>query len=90
MGAANKLVASQPRFGLAFAIAVIADMLDYLVIGAIPIYGDILDLIVMGILFKLIGPLSLAGIIELVPVVGDLVPTYTVAVIGAYVFNKRR
>ena len=50
-------------------------LLDYFVIGAIPLVGDILDLIDMigGLIF--VGPSSLLLLIEFIPVIGDYLPT---------------
>jgi len=50
-------------------------LLDYFVIGAIPLVGDILDLLDMigGLIF--VGPSSLLLLIEFIPVIGDFLPT---------------
>ena len=75
-------------FGL---LAVIADFLDWLVIGSIPVLGDILDGIMFGIIgiwvislmmrhYKLPTAIIISPIggllIELIPFVGDLPPTW--------------
>jgi hypothetical protein len=72
---------------IALLVALGADGIDYALIGAIPLYGDIFDIIVMGILFRLIGYIALAGIIELIPVGGDFVPTYALIVIIAWLYT---
>lgn len=74
-------------WGIAAVVALVADMLDYAIIGAIPIYGDIFDVIVIGILYKLIGPIAMFGIIELIPVAGDFVPTYLIIVVVAWLYK---
>jgi hypothetical protein len=49
-------------------------LLDYFVLGAIPLVGDVLDLIDMigGLIF--VGPSSLLLLIEFIPVIGDILP----------------
>ena len=73
------------HWGLALLVAIVLDVLDWAVIGSIPIYGDVFDLIGMGILFRLLGPLGLIGAIELVPVV-DVLPMFTISVILAWLY----
>lgn len=68
------------KFWLAVAIAGFLDMVDYLLVGLIPVAGDILDIIGVVVLFPLIGPYSFIGFTELIPVLGDLVPSFLVAV----------
>ena len=55
------------RYYVAFAIAIISDLLDYTVLGSLPIIGDALDAVTMPILYTLIGKFSLLGVLEFVP-----------------------
>lgn len=71
------------RYYVAFAVAIVSDLLDYTVVGSLPIVGDIIDAITVPILYALIGKFSLAGAIEFIPF-ADLIPTYTIAVALAY------
>jgi hypothetical protein len=70
------------RAGAALAVSVVADALDHALapLTAVPILGDIPDAIVTGILFGITRSKrsTLLNLIEFVPVVGDLVPTYTI------------
>jgi len=63
-------------------ISVIADALDYAgaPIFALPIIGDVADVIVMTLLYRLTGSKTSAAIntIELIPFIGDFIPTYTI------------
>ena len=75
---------------------VVNDILDYFIVGSIPIVGDVLDGITWGaisawVLFRGIDrPQSslFAGAIELIPF-GDLLPTYTLMVAGIVIYNNR-
>jgi hypothetical protein len=66
----------------ALGISVIVDALDYAgaPIFALPIVGDVVDVIVMTLLYRLTGSKTSAAIntIELIPFVGDFIPTYTI------------
>src|SRR3989338_4080458 len=78
------------------AFAATNDILDYFIVGSIPIVGDVLDGITWGaisawVLFRGIDrPQSslFAGAIELIPF-GDLLPTYTLMVAGIVIYNNR-
>lgn len=69
----------------AYLVAVIADLCDYILffIFDIPVLGDIIDLITVALLAPAIGKYALLGLFELVPIAGDLVPSFTIAVILA-------
>lgn len=71
------------RAGAALAVSAAADALDYVAapLFALPIIGDIPDAIVTGILFALTRSKrsTLLNMVEFVPVIGDLVPTYTIS-----------
>ncbi|MCH7882802.1 hypothetical protein IIA95_00045 [Patescibacteria group bacterium] len=83
--------------GMMMAFAMLNDGLDYLIVGSIPLVGDLLD----GITWFTISmwvwvrglkrpPLFLGlGAIELIPF-GDLIPTYTLMVIGIIIYNNPR
>jgi hypothetical protein len=60
-------------------IALCLDLFDYTV-GWIPIAGDVVDIIGIAILLPFIGAYALLGTFELVPFIGDLSPTFLVAV----------
>jgi hypothetical protein len=70
------------RAATALGISIVADTLDY--VGApifdLPIVGDIADGIVIAMLYRLTGSKISTAInaIELVPFIGDLIPTYTI------------
>ena len=74
----------------------IADFLDYLIIGSIPIIGDIIDLaawMFVG-MWMLLRPVQkpfgamYAGIIEFIPVIGDLPPTWVGIVVVSIIYNN--
>lgn len=71
------------RASAALGISVVADVLDYVAapIFATPVIGDIADVFVSGLLFSLTRSKrsTLFNAIEFIPVVGDLVPTYTIS-----------
>jgi hypothetical protein len=72
----------QVRAISALGISVIADALDYAgaPIFALPIIGDVADVIVMTLLYRLTGSKTSAAInfMELIPLIGDFIPTYTI------------
>ncbi len=70
-------------------IGAFLDVLDYILIGSIPIIGDIVDLIGVAYFWRVLGPFSLAGLIELMPAF-DILPTYTFLGILAYLGVGRR
>jgi hypothetical protein len=67
----------------ALGISVVADALDYAgaPIFALPVIGDIADGIVIALLYRLTGSKISTAInaIEFIPVIGDMVPTYTIS-----------
>jgi len=71
------------RAATALGISVIADGLDYVgaPIFSLPIIGDIADLIVAGLLYRITKSKASVFInaIELIPFVGDFIPTYTIS-----------
>jgi len=69
------------KFWMALFIAIILDLVDWGIVGLIPVLGDALDIIGIAILFPFIGVYSLLGVVELIPILGDLSPSFTVAVI---------
>ena len=71
------------RYYVAFAVAIVSDLLDYTAAGSLPVIGDVIDAITVPILYALIGKFSLFGAIEFIPF-ADLIPTYTIAVALAY------
>jgi hypothetical protein len=72
----------QARAISALGISAIADVLDYAgaPIFALPIIGDVTDVIMMTVLYRLTGSKTSAAIntIELIPFMGDFIPTYTI------------
>jgi hypothetical protein len=72
----------QARAISALGISAIADVLDYAgaPVFALPIIGDITDVIIMTLLYRLTGSKTSAAIntIELIPFMGDFIPTYTI------------
>jgi hypothetical protein len=82
----NKSASNLPfelRAAAALGISLVADGLDYVgaPIFALPIVGDIADAIVMTMLYKLTGSKTSAALnlIEFIPFIGDMVPTYTIS-----------
>ena len=71
------------RYYVAFTVAIVSDLLDYNVVGSLPVIGDGVDAVTVLILYALIGKFSLFGAIEFIPF-ADLIPTYTIAVALAY------
>jgi hypothetical protein len=71
------------RAGAALAVSAAADALDYVAapLFAVPIIGDIPDAIVTSILFAITRSKrsTLLNMVEFVPLIGDLVPTYTIS-----------
>lgn len=71
------------RAAAALAISVAADALDYVAapLFAAPVIGDIPDAIVTGALYAITRSKrsTLLNMIEFAPVIGDLVPTYTIS-----------
>jgi hypothetical protein len=78
----NSELPFQVRAISALGISVIADALDYAgaPIIALPIIGDVTDVIVMTLISRLTGSKTSAAIntIELIPFIGDFIPTYTI------------
>jgi hypothetical protein len=78
----------------AYLVAIIADLCDYILffIFDIPILGDIADIFTLALLTPAIGKYALIGLFELVPVIGDLTPTHTLAVVMAHadIFGWRK
>jgi hypothetical protein len=71
------------RATAALGISIVVDVLDYIgaPIFALPIAGDVIDAIVMALLYNLTGSKTSAAInsIEFIPVIGDMVPIYTIS-----------
>lgn len=81
------------RAGAALAISVAADAMDYALapLFSIPVIGDIPDAIVACILFGITRSKrsTLLNLVEFVPVVGDLVPTFTLTTL-LWIFGESR
>ncbi len=83
--------ASTERSGLSFearattalGISIVVDALDYVgaPIFALPVVGDVVDAAVMAVLYRLTGSKTSTAInsIELIPVIGDMIPAYTIS-----------
>jgi len=69
------------KFWIALILALGLDALDYLVVGLFPFAGDIVDVLGIIMLYPFIGVYAFIGVLELVPVIGDLLPTFTGAVL---------
>jgi hypothetical protein len=71
------------RATTALGISIVVDALDYIgaPIFALPIVGDVVDAAVMAILFRLTGSKTSTAInsIEFIPVIGDMIPAYTIS-----------
>lgn len=75
-------------------IAFASDLLDYFIIGSIPILGDIIDVAVWFVIWAWVwlGGLSrppfimFSGLIELIPF-GDFIPTFTLLVLFLIFYN---
>jgi len=91
----NSELSFQLRAISALGISVIVDALDYDYAGApifaLPIVGDVVDVIVMTLLYRLTGSKTSAAIntIELIPFVGDFIPTYTITTL-AWILRESR
>lgn len=77
------------RYFAAFGVAIVADLLDYTAVGALPVIGDALDAVTIPILYALVGKSSILGAVEFVPFL-DLFPAYTVAVVWAYYKARKK
>jgi hypothetical protein len=90
----NSELSFQARAISALGISVIVDALDYAgaPIFALPIIGDVADVIVMTLLYRLTGSKASAGInmIELIPFIGDFIPTYTITTLVWILRELRR
>jgi len=71
------------RATAALGISIVVDALDYIgaPIFALPVVGDVVDAIVMAMLYRLTGSKTSAAInsIEFIPLIGDMVPAYTIS-----------
>ena len=71
------------RATAALGIAVVADALDYIgaPMFALPVVGDVADAIVLALLYRLTGSKTSTAIssIEFIPVIGDMIPAYTIS-----------
>ena len=71
------------RATTALGISLVVDALDYIgaPIFALPIVGDVVDAAVMAVLYRLTGSKTSTAInsLELIPVIGDMIPTYTIS-----------
>ena len=71
------------RATAALSISVVADALDYIgaPLFALPIVGDVADAIIIALLYHLTGSKTSTAIssIEFIPVIGDMVPAYTIS-----------
>jgi hypothetical protein len=71
------------RAAAALGISVVADTLDYVAspIFATPVIGDVADVFVSATLYSLTRSKrgAIINMVEFIPVVGDLVPTYTIS-----------
>jgi len=76
------------NFWFALVVALVLDAVDY-VVGWIPIFGDVLDVFGVVILYKLIGPVAVLGIAELVPAL-DFLPIFTGAVVISKLMRKKQ
>lgn len=82
--------------GLIAFIAIAADLIDYLVVGSIPVIGDILDVAVWFVIAIWVWSRGiqrppaalLSGVIELVPFIGDLVPTFIFMIFAIIIYNN--
>lgn len=85
--------AFQLRAATALAVSVAADALDYLAapLFALPVIGDIPDAIVTGILFAITRSKrsTFLNMVEIVPVIGDLVPTFTISTL-LWIYGESR
>lgn len=84
--------------GLIFGFAVLVDILDYLVIGSIPVVGDVVDLMAGGTIWLWVkisigtpwyiswSP-GIAALIEFIPFLGDLPPSFTMDVLFIWVMS---
>lgn len=73
------------RAASALAISLIGDLLDYIAapIFDMPLAGDIFDVILTSLLFRITKSKvsTVINTIELIPFVGDLIPTYTLSTV---------
>jgi hypothetical protein len=70
-------------------VGALLDLVDYLAVGLAPILGDIVDLIGVAYFWRVLGPVSLSGLLEVVPGM-DVLPTFTALGAYAYMTGGRR
>ncbi len=72
------------RWLVAFAVAVLNDVVDILGAGAVPVAGDLLDVAATAVLVPLVGgPKPLVTATELIPG-SDFLPIFTLVTLWAY------
>ncbi|HEY7078245.1 MAG TPA: hypothetical protein VH500_00990 [Nitrososphaeraceae archaeon] len=69
----------------ALVISIIGDLLDYIAapVFDIPIAGDVFDVLLTSLLFRITRSKvsTVINTLELIPFIGDLIPTYTLSTI---------
>ncbi len=79
---------------MALAISIVADTVDYVAapIFGIPLVGDIFDVMITSMLYTITRSKrsTLLNMAELVPVIGDLIPTYTLTTLMWMYLESRR
>lgn len=68
-------------------IGLALDLVDWFVVGLIPILGDAVDVIGIAIMYRYAGAVAVAGAVELIPL-ADILPTFIA--IGLYASLKRK
>lgn len=81
------------KAGLALGISIIADALDYVMapVFSLPVIGDVFDAAITGILFSITKSKvsSAINMIEFIPIVGDLLPVYTISTL-IWILRERK
>ncbi|MEM4301545.1 MAG: hypothetical protein QXQ70_03125 [Candidatus Caldarchaeum sp.] len=73
----------------AILVGGVLDILDWLGAGMVPVIGDVIDLVGIAYFWRLLGPMALVGLIELVPVL-DIAPTWTALGFLAYMRGEMK
>lgn len=75
------------RLGKWTCVGLGLDVLDWMIVGAIPVAGDVLDVVATLIWWRVAGTIGLVDLVELVPG-ADMLPTNLA--LGLYADNKAR
>lgn len=75
---------------VALFIALVLDAIDFFLVGAIPLLGDVVDIFGIIVLYLFVGKAALIGLFELIPIVGDLFPSFVTATVLSLALGRKR